>query len=80
VSSFHAAPHGVAPEFAGTQRIQILQSLAFLYQSQGRRQDARPLLEAALAASERLFGADHSLTGDLMTTLAFYLLFEIFRQ
>jgi CHAT domain-containing protein len=67
-------PHGVAPEFADTQRIQILQSLAFLSQSQGRRQDARPLLEAALAASERLFGADHSLTGDLMTTLAFYLL------
>ena len=66
--------HGLAPELADTQRIQILQSLAFLYQSQGRRQDARPFLEAALTTSERAFGADHSLTGNLMTTLAFHLL------
>jgi CHAT domain-containing protein/tetratricopeptide (TPR) repeat protein len=58
------------PNVAGAQTVSILQSLAFLNQSQGRHAEGRAFAERAVAVSERVFGRDHSLTGAMLHSLA----------
>ena len=61
---------------SNVQAIRILRDLAYLHDLQGRRQDARPYLERALATSERAFGPQHDTTGDVLTALAVHALVE----
>ena len=48
----------------------LLDSLALLYDRQGRYEQAEPLFERALSIREQLLGPGHSLTADLLTNLA----------
>lgn len=66
----------LGPTKLAVQTIRILRGLAYLYGLQGRRQDARPFLERALAISERVLGPHHDSTGDSLTALAVHLLVE----
>ena len=58
------------------QTIRIFRNLAYLYDLQGRRQDAVPYLERAFATSERALGPQHDTTGDVLTALAVHALVE----
>lgn len=49
--------------------LDALGSLALLYVNQGRYSDAVPVLRRALAASERINGAEHDLTQQIRVTL-----------
>ncbi len=65
---------GLDRTVAGVQNVQLMQSLAFLYQSQGRHQEGRPWIDRALAISEQMFGPDHIMTTTMVTSLAMQLL------
>ena len=58
------------PFLYGVQLTGILQSLAYVYQSQGRYTEARAFLDRALPVAERAFGPDHSQTGSVLVSLA----------
>jgi CHAT domain-containing protein/tetratricopeptide (TPR) repeat protein len=58
------------PFLYGVQLTGILQSLANIYQSQGRYPEARAFLDRALPIAERAFGPDHSQTGGVLVSLA----------
>jgi CHAT domain-containing protein len=58
------------PFLYGVQLTGILQSLANVYQSQGRYPEAGAFLDRALPIAERAFGPDHSQTGGILVSLA----------
>jgi CHAT domain-containing protein/tetratricopeptide (TPR) repeat protein len=64
---------GVNPLFVTSQKIPTLQSLGLLHMAQGRHQEGRPYLDRALAVSQELFGADHSVTGAMLHSIAIHL-------
>ena len=58
------------PFIAGLHRASILQSLARVYQLQSRFADARVSLDRALEVAVKVFGPEHSNTGDILSSLA----------
>jgi hypothetical protein len=49
--------------------VEALTGLSLFYANQGNYAQAVPVLRRALAASERIFGPDHSTTREIRTTL-----------
>jgi hypothetical protein len=49
--------------------LDALGGLSLFYFNQGRHADALPVLRRALAASERIHGAEHALTREIRATL-----------
>jgi CHAT domain-containing protein len=62
------------PVVGGGQRLVALQSLGFLYMSQGRHAEGRPYLDRALAVSQEVFGPDSSLTAGMLQSIAIHLM------
>lgn len=58
------------PFVAGLHHAAILQSLASIYQLQGRFADARAFLDRALEVAVKVWGPEHSNTGDIIDSLA----------
>lgn len=67
---------GPATVESAVQAIGILRGLAYVFEVQGRQQDASPFLERALAMSERMLGPDHASTGGTLSALAVHAMFE----
>ena len=64
------------PFLYGAQLTGILQSLASIYQSQGRYPEARAFLDRSMPVAERAFGPDHSQTGGVLVSLAMLYLLQ----